>query len=186
MIRRRRSPVSSGPPPRNEGWTKQQRQAVFLDHLERRRSSLDAFMWQAPALTVAAQAFLLSVLTDTTVSHVTLEWVLYAGVAASAAAIIALLRLRSREVLYSEAIAHYFDEQGIGDPRPRALKRTLRGKEGKPRWFHLWDWLDKGARRFFGTNLLPFSYWVWVAALALFIVADVVAYKHTIHHASLR
>jgi hypothetical protein len=178
MIRRRRSPATTAAPIRMEGWTEQQRQATFLDHLERRRSSLDAFMWQAPALTIAGQAFLLRVLTDKTVNHVTLKWVLYAGVAASIAAILALLRLRSREVLYSGALAHYGDRYGMPDPRPRALKRVLQGKQSKPRWFDLWGWVDRGIRWAVGGSVLPITYWLWIAALALFVVADIVAYRH--------
>jgi hypothetical protein len=45
-------------------WTQQERDAVLLDQLERRRHAHDQAQWQAPALTIAGQAFLLQVLAD--------------------------------------------------------------------------------------------------------------------------
>jgi hypothetical protein len=45
-------------------WTQRERDTALLDHLERRRNAHDQAMWQAPALTIAGQAFLLRVNAD--------------------------------------------------------------------------------------------------------------------------
>src|SRR5829696_1959724 len=50
-------------PEQNPSFNWSERNAI-LDHLDRRRIGVEQAMWQAPALTVAAQAFLLRVLTD--------------------------------------------------------------------------------------------------------------------------
>ena len=70
-----------------------ERLATFLDLLERRRQSLDQSMWQAPALTIAGQAFLLRVLTDENVVLGARLLMLFAGVMASLAALLSLMRL---------------------------------------------------------------------------------------------
>jgi hypothetical protein len=95
----------------------QQRIFVLLDHLERRRNTFDQSMWQAPGLTIAAQAFLLTVLTDSGISTTARACILAAGISAVSAAILSLLRLRAREVEYSEPIAYYAKAAGIDDPR---------------------------------------------------------------------
>jgi hypothetical protein len=68
-------------------------------------------MWQGPALTIAAQAFLLRVLTDRSIGCGARAVILTAGVLASLAAIASLLRLRAREVRYSEEIAALLGKQ---------------------------------------------------------------------------
>jgi hypothetical protein len=96
--------------------------AVYVDHLERRRSDLDRSMWQAPALTIAAQAFLLRVLTDRSVDGGARAVILAAGVAASVAAAASLLRLRAREVRYSEEIARLLIKENdpwLREPEPK-------------------------------------------------------------------
>jgi hypothetical protein len=50
---------------RKDDWTEAER--VFLEHLERRRGELAVAQWQAPGLTIAAQAFLLQVLANTNI-----------------------------------------------------------------------------------------------------------------------
>jgi hypothetical protein len=60
-------------------------------------------MWQAPTLTIAGQAFLLALLADQDLATGVRRAVFVAGVLAVIAAVISLLRLRSREVTYSEA-----------------------------------------------------------------------------------
>jgi hypothetical protein len=52
---------------------------AFAGLHEGRRNAHDVAMWQAPALTIAAQAFLLSVLTDPGLSDATRAFVLAAG-----------------------------------------------------------------------------------------------------------
>ena len=80
-------------------WTEHERASTFLALLEGRRNSIEQSMWQAPTLTIAAQAFLLGVLTDSTISDRARLAILVAGIAACVAAILALIRLRSREIL---------------------------------------------------------------------------------------
>jgi hypothetical protein len=143
---------------------------LFLEHLESRRGELAVAMWQAPTLTFTAQAFLLIVLTNDDVSTSARLAVLVAGVMATLVAIFALLRLRQREVLYSEAIAFYADKLKMPDPRPHALAEGGRipvQNEGR-----LDKWLREKARH----EHFPTLHLSWVVALALFILADVVAF----------
>jgi cation transport ATPase len=156
-----------------ERWPQQEADAALLEHLERRRHAYDQAMWQAPALTIAGQAFLLAVLTDQSVDRFVVRLlVLVAGVAAVFAAICSLARLRSREVLYSEAIAAHSEELGIGDMRPPALEEKLRDQ--------LESRLEDASRserliRRFGDRLSG-VYLFWIVALALFGVADLLAF----------
>lgn len=107
----------------DDWWTDQGRVGTFLTLLESRRSSADQGMWQAPALTIAAQAFLLAVLTDPGISDRARLAILVAGIAACIAAILSLIRLRAREILWSETIADVCDKAGLPDPRPFDLPR---------------------------------------------------------------
>jgi hypothetical protein len=104
-----------------ERWS--QGDMLLLDHLERRRASYGEAMWQAPALTVAGQAFLLQVLTNSKVNCWAQLAVLIAGLAAIAAAVASLLQLRRREVQYSERIGRLFAAMGSRDPRPTPFAR---------------------------------------------------------------
>jgi hypothetical protein len=107
---------------------------VLLDHLERRRNALDQSTWQAPGLTIAAQAFLLNVLTNEAVDPLARAVILVAGVGAVLAAAASLLRLRFREVLYSEVIGRYAELAGIPDPRADQIpvtERKILEKEGR-------------------------------------------------------
>jgi hypothetical protein len=144
---------------------------VFLDHLERRRGELAVAQWQAPTLTIAAQAFLLQVLTDEEAAA--RGWILAAGIAACIAAMVALLRLRQREILYSDAIAHYGGGLGMADPRPSELHRRPLRRRGPAAW------LDRKAGTLAGWKYWPDLYWFWIVTLCLFIVADVFAYRDT-------
>jgi hypothetical protein len=67
---------------------------------------------------IAGQSFLLALLANQDLATDVRRLVFIAGVLAVFAAVVALLRLRSREVLYSEAIAAYSERLGIPDPRP--------------------------------------------------------------------
>lgn len=145
-------------------------EVLFLDHLDRRRTELAAAMWQAPALTIAAQAFLLIVLTDEGVSAWARAVVLVAGVAATLAAIGALLRLRQREVLYSDAIAFYGERIGMRDLRPDDLERKPLQREGR------WARLDERTQAWAGQRSFPPIHYAWTIALLLFAVADAVAF----------
>lgn len=156
---------------RADGRTDQDRAATFLSLLESRRSSADQGMWQAPTLTIAAQAFLLAVLTDKTVSDTARLTILVAGIAACVAAILSLVRLRAREILFSEAIADACDKAGLPDPRPFALSRRPAEHTAGP--------VDRAVRAVGASQRLPTVYLFWIFALLLFVVADMVAFRST-------
>jgi hypothetical protein len=143
--------------------------AVYLDHLERRRADFDRSMWQAPALTIAAQAFLLRVLTDRSVDGGARAVILAAGIAASVAAAASLLRLRAREVRYSEEIARLLVKENdpwLREPEPKP-------KDG-PKFLS-----ETRLRKWAGRWRLP-VYLLWCLALLLFVAADAVAFALTI------
>jgi len=130
-------------------------------------------MWQAPALTIAAQAFLLNVLTDSSIDSSARVWILVAGILALVAAIASLLRLREREVRYSDAIGYYAELARIRDPRPDELETKPLERHG------LFSPLDQLLRR-----IAAWEHWlpmhlIWALALLLFAVADVVAFSAT-------
>jgi hypothetical protein len=161
--------------PINGRSTERERDAMFLEHVERRRTGVEQAMWQAPALTIAAQAFLLRVLTDGGVTGWVRGSVLVAGVVACLAAIFSLLRLRSREVLYSEVIVGCLNKLRIDDLRPDNLERHRKRLEPERAGF--WNRLDRGLQKWAGReeSHLPPIHLLWSAALLLFIVADFVA-----------
>lgn len=128
-------------------------------------------MWQAPTLTIAAQAFLLIVLTDATVSDRARLLILVAGIAACVAAILSLIRLRAREILWSEGIADVCEKAGLPDPRPFDLPRKAAEHKPGP--------VDRAVRAIGAWERLPTVYLFWILALLLFVVADVVAYCST-------
>jgi hypothetical protein len=155
---------------RRSEWTKREREAVFVEHLERRRGELAAAQWQAPGLTIAAQAFLLQILSNDDVATRARWWILVAGVVATLAALFSLLRLRQREDMYSDAIAFYVGTILSKDPRPGdhlpAAKLPRKG---------FWAWVHRGVRWVGGDRGYPGLQLWWGAALVLFIVADFVA-----------
>jgi hypothetical protein len=149
---------------------------TLLDHLERRRNSLDQSTWQAPGLTIAAQAFLLNVLTNAAVDSFARAVILVAGVGAVLAAAASLLRLRYREVLYSEVVGRYAERARILDPRAHQIPITERKiLDADTRLARVDRWL----RGLAGSNRWPPMHLVWVLALFLFAVADVVAFFAT-------
>jgi hypothetical protein len=143
---------------------------TVLDHLERRRAALDAGLWQAPALTLAAQAFLLRVLVAPGVHWAARLAILLAGVTASIAAAMSLVRSRAREVEYSDALAAYFADFGLPEIRTGNLpKKSL---ERDSHWQHRFDqWLQARSQR----GRIP-MYVLWGLSLVLFAIADVVAF----------
>lgn len=102
--------------------------------------------------------------------------ILVAGVGAVLAAAASLLRLRFREVLYSEVIGRYAELAGIPDPRADKIpvtERKILEKEGPLAR------VDRWLRGLAGSNWWPPMHLVWVLALFLFAVADVVAFFAT-------
>jgi hypothetical protein len=138
---------------------------VFLEHLERRRGAFDQSMWQAPALTIAAQAFLLNVLTDESVDMAARAVILVGGVTASAAAAASLIRLRWREVQYSEEIGRWFADRNLPDPRLPHPSTANPAERFSERWLR--EWAGRWRLR---------VYLLWCLALVIFAVADVVAF----------
>lgn len=128
------------------GWTQQARDTALLDHLERRRTAHDQAMWQAPALTIAGQAFLLQVLADEGLECLARLAVLVAGLLATWAAGWAIFHLRKREKEYSKRIETLSGRIGIEDPRPLEFA---------------WPF--------------PIIYW-WVIALGAFFCADIAVF----------
>jgi hypothetical protein len=144
---------------------------ITIEQLERRRDDSAQVMWLAPVLTMAAQAFLLQILSRGTLGCVSRLAVLVAGVLATAGALWTLLRARSREVLYSETIASYLKDEGLPDVRPDSLRQHLPvGDKKCLRRLdqHLVHWAD--------SDRLPPAYMIWASALVAFMVADVAVY----------
>jgi hypothetical protein len=121
-----------------------------LQLLEGRRLAIDGSMWQAPTLTLVAQAFLLGVLTNRSVGWAIAAAVAVAGVFALATAMLALWLLHDRERHFAERVKDHAVALGLGDPN-----RTNQRCEVHP---------------------LEWSGWLlWEAVLFAFIVADVLA-----------
>jgi hypothetical protein len=78
-----------------------------MDMLEARRRAVDGALWQPASLIVAAQAFLLLVISDQTVGWVSASVVTGAALLLSAACVSALLKqVRVEEVLSREVSNH--------------------------------------------------------------------------------
>jgi hypothetical protein len=95
-------------------WAKK---AAVIEHLDRRRAGLDQVLWQAPAIIVAAQAFLLPVLAREGLAITSRAFILVAGVAASLTAIVGLRRGRRQELFFNEEIRGLFGHEGVYVPR---------------------------------------------------------------------
>jgi hypothetical protein len=106
------------------------------------------------------------VLTDPIVAGSVRAAILAAGVTACIAALLALLRLRQREVLYTDVLA------GLRRyPRPHELP------EGKPLMLPgPSPWIDRELRRLAGWGHWPGLHLWWSLTLVAFIVADFFAY----------
>jgi hypothetical protein len=140
----------------------------FMRLLEGRRLAYEQAQWQAPTLTIAAQAFLLSVLSDSDVSAVARTFILVAGAWACLAAALALVRLRAREVQYSGAVSYYAcEEAGLLDPRPFDLKQRRAPPTHRPSRH------DRLFRRLGSARVLSSAYVLWIYTLAAFVVADI-------------
>jgi hypothetical protein len=147
-----RGPPGYAPAVPDAGWTRQARDVALLEQLERRRYAYDQSQWQAPVLTIAAQAFLLQVLADEGLECVARGFVLAAGLLATWAAGLSLRWMRKREREYSERIEALAARIGMEDPRPR-----------KPKRLPVIHW------RF------PLIFW-WALALAAFFLADIAVF----------
>jgi hypothetical protein len=126
------------------------RASTLLPLLEGRRLAMDSSMWQAPTLTLVAQAFLLGVLIDQSVGWAVAAAIAAAGVLALATAMLALWLLHDRERHFAERVKAQAAELGLGDLN----WTTERGKS------HLLEW--------------P-GWLLWEAVLFAFVVADVLA-----------
>jgi len=121
-----------------------------LHLLEGRRLAYDAAMWQAPALTLVAQAFLLSVLTNANVKPGVAVAITVAGVLMLVIVGLALWQLHDRERHFSKRIRRQTLALGHADPN-RSTQRS--------RW-HPLEW--QGWR-------------LWAVPFLAFVVTDVLA-----------
>jgi hypothetical protein len=160
------SEAVSGPDPHELG----QRDLITLGQLEQRRGENDRAMWLAPVITMAAQTFLLQVISDASVPGGARFAVLIAGVTATMAACWTVLRGHAREVHYSEAIWKYSQRLGLPDVRPNALGSGLTLSEGI--WRRLDRWLVRGSSH----RRWPIPYMAWELALFLFVLADLTVF----------
>lgn len=126
-----------------------ERRKLRLTVLEGRRSAADGFMWQAPVLTLAVQAFLLRILA-TEKDPVVATAVAAAGVLATMTAVLALFILHDREVQFAERVEDDANLLGLG-----SLRRQPSGRDRE----HPLEW--KG-------------YIVWTVVLATFAIVDLV------------
>jgi hypothetical protein len=94
--------------------------------------------------------------------------ILLAGLAAVAAALASLLRLRSREVWFSQVFSYYSGE----------LMPDIRARRDLPRKERHTLWLDSRLQKL-GNHLGP-PYFYWAVALMIFFAADIVAYAVTL------
>jgi hypothetical protein len=78
--------------------------ATRLQILESRRTNYESLQWQSPALTFAAQAFLLTILSDDSVGWWVATPIALAGALACFAAFVSLAQLRHTERLHGEAV----------------------------------------------------------------------------------
>jgi hypothetical protein len=87
--------------------------------MDRRRVALDQILWQAPAIIVAAQAFLLPVLAREGIAISARALILVAGVAASVTGIVGVKRQRVQELFLNKQIWELFRAEGLEVPRRR-------------------------------------------------------------------
>jgi hypothetical protein len=111
-------------------------------------------MWQAPTLTLIAQAFLLSVLTDESVGWWVASAVAAAGILAALTAMLALWLLHDRENHFGGRVKAQAIALGLGDPN-RTSDRQKRHPLEWPGWK------------------------VWEVVLLAFLVADALAFALT-------
>jgi hypothetical protein len=110
-------------------WAKK---AAVIERLDRRRAALDQVLWQALAIIVAAQAFLLPVLAREGLAITSRAFILVAGVAASLTAIVGLRRGRRQELFFNEEIRGLFGHEGVTSldyRRGRAYRCSFSGLE---------------------------------------------------------
>lgn len=105
----------------------EERALTTLGQLEQRRGENDRAMWLAPVITMAAQAFLLQILSDQSIPRGARLAVLVAGAVATLAACWTVLRGHAREVLYSETIHALSRKLGLDDVRPGNQELTREG-----------------------------------------------------------
>jgi len=104
------------PPTDDNGISEWERHKLRLTVLEGRRAAADGFMWQAPVLTLAVQAFLLRILA-TESDAVIATAIAAAGVLATITATLALFILHDREVGFGQRIEEEAEALGLGSLR---------------------------------------------------------------------
>jgi hypothetical protein len=142
---------------------------TLLPTLEQRRAAIDQTMWQAPALSVTAQAFLFAVaLNPDTVEYGRIT-VLIVGMAAALAALFLLLKQRYLEELHSDLIIACQKLLGGIPPYRRDLEAVRPERKAVcTRRERAWRRLQ-ASKRFQEVE----SFYVWAGALSAFAAADV-------------
>jgi hypothetical protein len=146
-----------------------ERARELLPMLEQRRAAIDQTMWQAPALSITAQAVLFAVALSKDTPQYGRITVLIVGLLAVLAALFSLLKQRYLEELHSEVIVACNVTLGQTAPYRRDLE-DLRPRRPQPRtrreqaWGRLQGW-----SRFQDAE----SFLVWAGALGGFAIADV-------------
>jgi hypothetical protein len=135
----------------------------------------DASMWQAPVLTVAAQAFLLQVLSDQTIDWWARLVLLLAGLLPILAAAFTLVRGHSREVQFTEAVEVHLERLGLPSLLPDHLPELPKEPER-----HRVESLDRRLVEVSRHRRWPRAYQLWLAALIVFVPADVVVFLATL------
>lgn len=156
----------------------------MLELLERRRLAIDQVMWQAPALVLAAQAFLFVV----ALNPATPKWgrivVMLAGLSALVAASHSLTKQRYLEVIHSEAIMLCLSVLGLPGVYRNALAPLWENRlavsdplVGR----HVLDperWLRKNGYERLIVKMPSFE--VWLVVFLVFAGADLVVIAKTI------
>jgi hypothetical protein len=138
--------------------------------LERRRLAIDQTMWQAPGLSITAQAFLYVVALNPGTPEYGRIVVLIAGLLVVLAAAFSLMKQRYLEELHSEVIQRCRRILGLQDPFRRNLEAlrdprpATTSRPGKA-WRRIQD-----ARGF--QDLASFA--IWAAVLLAFALGDVI------------
>jgi hypothetical protein len=136
--------------------------------VEARRSATDQMMWQVPALSLTAQSFLLTISLGPDTSGTGRAIAAVLGFLAALATIQLMLKHRFHEEELSRWLERFATEQGWA-PVPHAPSERERYAYGGGEH----DWRSGNRLRWRLTRMK--SPYVWIATLAAFALADVVA-----------
>lgn len=145
----------------------------FETYVEERRRSTSAMMWQVPALSVAAQAFLYGTAFDPDATNTARLLVSVVALVTALATLQLLLKHRYHEELYSFALDSSRAKRGVEELYP--LVRTV-GRQTEHEVFLRWDrrfWLRLLVRDLPSSKLWALVLWGF-ALVDLAMIANVV------------